>query len=89
MKVTSTSKVERRDWRDEARARLTGSPSRVNYSAPLDGDEGNYFWPVTVDIMHARGYVGLTQTQDGTTARVLISPTQWRSIVRFVRGSDR
>ena len=56
----------------------------VTYSPRLPGDRGNYGWSVTLDHTDD-GYVGITQTQDGTTSRVLLSPQQVRSLRVFLR----
>jgi hypothetical protein len=57
------------------------------YSESIDGERGNYYWPVCFDM--TRGYVGITQAENKDSVevkdRVLLSPAQFRELIKFVR----
>ncbi len=55
----------------------------TKYSDKIDGDRGNYGWPVRFDKT-GRGYLGITQF-DGETVkdRVLLSPKQVKALITF------
>jgi len=53
------------------------------YSAEIKGDDRNWNWSAQFD-KSGDGYVGITQTRDGTTDRVLLSPAQVRALLKFI-----
>lgn len=56
---------------------------RTYYSDKIDGERGNYGWPVRYDLTD--GYVGITQTEgDVVKDRVLLSPKQVKELTRFI-----
>jgi len=49
------------------------------YSEKIDGQRGNYNWPVRFD--RTDGYIGISQTHEtGEIERVLLSPNQVRAL---------
>ena len=59
----------------------------TNYSDKIPGEKINHGWAIAVDA-HASGCIGITQYDDlGAVAdRVLLSPSQWKAAIRFVRN---
>lgn len=55
------------------------------YSEQIAGDKGNYDWPVRFDVHN--GYIGITQWNDGSGDRVLLSPGQLAELRKFLRRS--
>lgn len=53
------------------------------YSDRVQGDKGNYDWPVIFD--KTRGYVGIVQYDDTGVQRVLLSPDQIKALVKFIK----
>jgi hypothetical protein len=70
---------------------MTAARELTTYSAVVDGDRANLQRPVRFDITD--GYVGITQSDAGTLfigcERVLLSPMQWRALLRFVAKERR
>lgn len=61
---------------------------RTIYSDKHPGDAGNYRWLVRFD--RTSGYLGITQWRDDIwTERVLLSPSQVRALLAFVRPRAR
>jgi hypothetical protein len=54
---------------------------RIYYSKEIEGDKGNYNWPVKFD--RTGGYVGISQMVDGKVERILLSPRQVRELIAF------
>jgi hypothetical protein len=60
--------------------------STTNYSERIPGEPGNHHFAVRFDLTTG-GYVGISQYEgEGLTDRVLLSPTQVRVLVAFVRA---
>ena len=57
----------------------------TEYSLKIEGTRGNYDWSVQFDITN--GFVGIDQITDGEIDRVLLSPTQVKELIAFVRRS--
>jgi hypothetical protein len=55
---------------------------RTTYSEKFKGDKGNYGWPVSFDVTD--GYIGISQTGDTETERVLLSPSQVKAMLLFL-----
>lgn len=57
---------------------------KIDYSADVAGDAGNFNSSVRFDL--TGGYVGITQREDydGCVERVLLTPEQVRALIRFV-----
>ena len=56
------------------------------YSKKFKGDKGNYGWPVEFDA--TGGYVAINQVSHDMTSRILLSPSQYKALLRFVRATS-
>lgn len=52
------------------------------YSDAVEGETGNWDWRVKFDITD--GYIGITQWNDDSSDRVLLSPRQVQALKRFI-----
>jgi len=55
--------------------------TEIKYSDEIPGTTGNYGWPVRFDVHD--GFIGISQTQDQHSERIRLSPTQFKSLVKF------
>ena len=60
----------------------------TRYSEMIEGDRGNFGWPVRFDV--SGGYLGITQTEDGKVKdRVLLSPKQVKEMLSLLQPKAR
>lgn len=55
----------------------------TRYSGDIGGDDGNYHWPIKLDI-NKDGYLGINQWGNKMD-RILLSPEQVQEIISFVQ----
>ena len=55
----------------------------MRYSDKVEGDNGNYNWPVRFDEQN--GCIGITQTFDREIGRVLLTRNQLTRLVAFAK----
>jgi hypothetical protein len=59
-------------------------PGTTRYSAQIDGNKGNYGTAVRFDLTD--GYLGIDGYKGhGVTERILLSPTQVKKLLAFVK----
>lgn len=60
----------------------------TTYSPKIEGERGNYEWPVQLDLTD--GFLGITQWDGGLVKdRVLLSPKQVKELLAFVNSKSR
>ncbi len=61
---------------------------RTRYSRTFKGCKANYKWPVSFDVTD--GFLGISQKSfGGMTERILLSPSQYKALLQFMREDQQ